>query len=152
MRELKDRLRVLDAAQAPDLWADARQRTPRGLLGSQPNHRRTSSRIGAAVVAIAASVPATAFLWQAFRTDPIGMLERSAGYINPSAGWSVSAPPSLSLHSFGTANPMERGDLSGVSVANFPTDAVPSGNGMEPLRHFPPTGVCLCCGKTHPVL
>jgi len=70
MRELKDRLRVLDAAQAPDLWPDAQHRTPRAQPEPPTPARPASSRIAAGVVAFVVCIAATVFVWQAFRPGP----------------------------------------------------------------------------------
>jgi hypothetical protein len=73
MRELKDRLRVLDAAQAPDLWPDAQHRTPRAQPEPPTPTPPTSSRIAAGVVAFAVCFAAFVFVWQAFRPGPVSV-------------------------------------------------------------------------------
>ena len=141
MRDVKDRLRGLDAAQAPDLWTDAQQRTPREQLELPTPDRRGASRIGAGVVAIAVFIAASLFVWQAFRPGDGDVSAPGSAYTDPSFGWSVTPPPSLTLRSFGDPNLDERGGASGVAVANFSTDAVPSGDGLKPLQQFPADGV-----------
>jgi hypothetical protein len=70
MRELKDQLRVLDAAQAPDLWSDAQHRTPRAQPEPPTPSRPASSRIAAGVVAFAVCIAGSVLVWQAFRPGP----------------------------------------------------------------------------------
>jgi hypothetical protein len=71
MRELKDQLRALDAAPAPDLWPDAQHRTPRAQPEPPTPGRSASSRIAAGVVAFAVCIAASVFVWQAFRPVPV---------------------------------------------------------------------------------
>jgi hypothetical protein len=78
MRELKDRLRVLDTADAPNLWLDAARRTP-GLLPSmnvdQPSRR---SRLIAGSVAMMIFFAGAAFAWSALRpTSSVGPTKAS---------------------------------------------------------------------------
>jgi hypothetical protein len=61
-------------------------------------------------------------------------------YMDPSYGWTVTAPASLRVRAFGTPA-TGRYVTTGVSVSNFPTDAIPLGEGLRSLREFPDTGV-----------
>lgn len=64
----------------------------------------------------------------------------SPTYTDPSSGWSVTPPSSLVLRPFQAPND-RMGGVSGVTVSNFPTAAVPSGQRLTSLQQFPPTGV-----------
>jgi hypothetical protein len=61
-------------------------------------------------------------------------------YIDPTYGWTVTPPASLRLRAFGTPA-TDRYVTTGVSVSNFPTVAIPQGEGLRSLREFPDTGV-----------
>ncbi len=67
MPELKERLHVLDFAEAPDLWARAEQRAPGLLPPVDAAPSRLAKRLTAGVIAFAISFVGFAFVWTALR-------------------------------------------------------------------------------------
>jgi hypothetical protein len=83
MPELKERLHVLDFAEAPDLWARAEQRAPGSLPLVDAAPSRLAKRLTTGVIAFAIFFVGFAWVWTALREHtPVG--EGPAPAANPS--------------------------------------------------------------------
>jgi hypothetical protein len=93
MDELKERLRHVDHLSPPDMWEDARSRTPRAMqLGDGAGAGR---RVIVAFVAFAIFAAALVGVWRGFRPAPDGVPSprvRDSLAILPE-GWTELSPP-----------------------------------------------------------
>jgi len=99
MGELKEQLRLIDQLQAPDLWEDARSRTPRAI--ELPDRAGAGRRLVVIVVSFSLFAVAGVGVWQGFRPTPGGTSrtespapEVSDALASLPEGWTeLQAPP-----------------------------------------------------------
>ena len=138
MRELKDHLRVLDTAPAPDLWPEVQHRTPRAQV-EPPPRRPSSSRIGAVVLALTVSVfLVSALVWvREVRDDSQAAASPTPSTPTGPAPCASESPPSgfigiwvpipfVGAEQFATLADAQRAAVADLSSLPRPQDATAS--------------------------
>lgn len=92
MRDLKDRLRVLDQARAPEMWHDAATRRVDPRAVPPGGTMRTRGRFFAAALALIVSVGSIALVWRAFEGSGEPTPSASPASVGPSITGDPEAP------------------------------------------------------------
>lgn len=132
MRDLKDRLRVLDQARAPEMWHDASTRRAESRAALPVGPTRTRGRLFAAALALIISVGSLALVWRAFGGSRGPTPAASTASVGPSVSSGPGGPSFDGWIVAVSVTPSEFGPLK-ISVGDI--TAAPSTDSKGWLQH-----------------